>query len=198
MTRGAAPGAGASALALKPAAGAATGRWQAERERLAESFARPAPARRRPAPRASAKPSAGWGSGGGRRLQYDQLHGVQQRRTPRRRALSRQQAGEAVLREQVEGRRHLPMWWARWTGHPDAAGLAGRRAPLKLLEARNPVGGGGHRPARGPVRGGEFPIRRARAGMQDPRRPVGFLPLPRPTGSQRPNSAKALAAALLR
>ncbi len=127
------------------------------------------------------------------RLQYDQLHGVQQRRQQLEYDLLADQAsGRSLLREQVE-EGDIADVVARWTGIPVQRLLAGERQKLLDLEQRlgeRVVG------QREPVAAVAAAIRRARAGMKDPRRPVGSFLFLGPTGVGKTELAKALAAAL--
>jgi ATP-dependent Clp protease ATP-binding subunit ClpA len=127
------------------------------------------------------------------RLQYDQLHGVQQRRQQLEDHLLEDQAsGRSLLREQVE-EGDIADVVARWTGIPVQRLLAGERQKLLELDQRlaeRVVG----QPE--PVAAVAAAIRRARAGMKDPRRPVGSFLFLGPTGVGKTELAKALAAAL--
>ncbi|MFQ6537760.1 MULTISPECIES: ATP-dependent Clp protease ATP-binding subunit [Aphanothece] len=122
------------------------------------------------------------------RLQYDQLHGLQQRRA----ALEAEMQTDAMLREQVEPG-DIADVVARWTGIPVQRLLAGERQKLLELDSRL-----GERVIGQPeaVAAVAAAIRRARAGMQSPRRPVGSFLFLGPTGVGKTELAKALAAAL--
>ncbi|MFZ0408516.1 MAG: AAA family ATPase [Cyanobium sp.] len=122
------------------------------------------------------------------RLEYDQLHGVQQRRQE----LEAQLEAEPMLREQVE-EGDIADVVARWTGIPVQRLLAGERQKLldlDLLLAERVIG----QPEA--VAAVAAAIRRARAGMQAPTRPVGSFLFLGPTGVGKTELAKALAAAL--
>ncbi len=122
------------------------------------------------------------------RLSYDQLHGVQQRREE----LEAEMQADTMLREQVEAD-DIADVVARWTGIPVQRLLAGERQ--KLLELENRLGEKviGQPEAVAAVAAA---IRRARAGMQAVRRPVGSFLFLGPTGVGKTELAKALAAAL--
>ena len=127
------------------------------------------------------------------RLQYDLLHGLQQRRASLEADLKAdQESGLSLLREQVE-EGDIADVVARWTGIPMQRLLAGERQKLLELEQRL-----GERVIGQPeaVAAVAAAIRRARAGMQDPRRPVGSFLFLGPTGVGKTELAKALAAAL--
>jgi len=122
------------------------------------------------------------------RLEYDQLRGVQQRRLE----LEALMEAEPMLREQVEDG-DIADVVARWTGIPVQRLLAGERQKLLDLELRL-----GERVIGQPeaVAAVAAAIRRARAGMQAPTRPVGSFLFLGPTGVGKTELAKALAAAL--
>ena len=124
------------------------------------------------------------------RLEYDQLHRVQQRRNDLEQTLlDAQAAGTALLREQVEAG-DIADVVARWTGIPVQRLMAGERQKLLELEAHL-----GERVIGQPeaVQAVAAAIRRARAGMKDPRRPVGSFLFLGPTGVGKTELAKALA-----
>jgi ATP-dependent Clp protease ATP-binding subunit ClpB len=122
------------------------------------------------------------------RLEYDQLHRLQQRRQ----ALEAELQRDPMLREQVE-EGDIADVVARWTGIPTQRLLAGERRKLLELEQRL-----GERVIGQPdgVAAVAASIRRARAGMQAPTRPVGSFLFLGPTGVGKTELAKALAAAL--
>ncbi len=122
------------------------------------------------------------------RLQYDQLQHVQQRRL----ALEAELQSDPMLREQVEAG-DIADVVARWTGIPVQRLLAGERQ--KLLDLENRLG---ERVIGQPeaVAAVAAAIRRARAGMQAPTRPVGSFLFLGPTGVGKTELAKALAASL--
>ena len=122
------------------------------------------------------------------RLEYDQLHGLQQRRHDLEALLQ----AEPMLREQVEPG-DIADVVARWTGIPVQRLLAGERQ--KLLDLENRLG---QRVIGQPeaVAAVAAAIRRARAGMQAPTRPVGSFLFLGPTGVGKTELAKALAASL--
>jgi ATP-dependent Clp protease ATP-binding subunit ClpB len=122
------------------------------------------------------------------RLQYDQLQRVQQRRA----ALEAELRDDPMLREQVE-EGDIADVVARSTGIPVRRLLAGERQKLLELEARL-----GERVVGQPeaVAAVAASIRRARAGMKAPSRPVGSFLFLGPTGVGKTELAKALAASL--
>ena len=122
------------------------------------------------------------------RLQYDQLQRLQQRRA----ALEEELRRDPLLREQVE-EGDIADVVARSTGIPVQRLLAGERQKLLELEARL-----GERVIGQPeaVAAVAAAIRRARAGMKAPARPVGSFLFLGPTGVGKTELAKALAASL--
>jgi ATP-dependent Clp protease ATP-binding subunit ClpB len=122
------------------------------------------------------------------RLQVDQLHHLQQRRQ----ALEAELQDDPMLREQVE-EGDIADVVARWTGIPVQRLLAGERQKLLDLERRL-----GERVIGQPeaVAAVAAAIRRARAGMQAPTRPVGSFLFLGPSGVGKTELAKALAASL--
>ena len=127
------------------------------------------------------------------RLQYDQLHRVQQRREQLERSQAEaQESGTALMREQVEAG-DIADLVARWTGIPVQRLLAGERRKLLALEDHLGERVIGQVEA---VTAVSAAIRRARAGMKAPRRPVGSFLFLGPTGVGKTELAKALAASL--
>jgi ATP-dependent Clp protease ATP-binding subunit ClpA len=122
------------------------------------------------------------------RLQYDQWPGLQRRRE----ALEAELSDEPMLRERVEPG-DIADVVARSTGIPVQQLLAGERQKLLELEARLAERVIGQPEAVAAVAAA---IRRARAGMQSARRPVGSFLFLGPTGVGKTELAKALAAAL--
>jgi ATP-dependent Clp protease ATP-binding subunit ClpA len=122
------------------------------------------------------------------RLQYDQLQRLQQERA----ALEEELRRDPLLREQVE-EGDIADVVARSTGIPVQQLLAGERQKLLELEARL-----GERVIGQPeaVAAVAAAIRRARAGMKAPSRPVGSFLFLGPTGVGKTELAKALAASL--
>ena len=161
-------------------------RWQAERERLAEL--RDLLQQDEDLRHAIAEAERQGDYEEAARLQHDQLNGLQQRRE----TLEAELQGESILREQVE-EGDIADVVARWTGIPVQRLLAGERQKLLDLESRL-----GERVIGQPeaVAAVAAAIRRARAGMQSPTRPVGSFLFMGPTGVGKTELAKALAASL--
>ena len=161
-------------------------RWQAERERMAEL--RDLLQQDEELRHAIAEAERAGDQEEAARLEYDQLRGVLQRRE----ALEREMQADTMLREQVEPGDVADVV-ARSTGIPVQQLLAGERLKLLELEQRLAERVIGQPEAVAAVAAA---IRRARAGMQAPTRPVGSFLFLGPTGVGKTELAKALAAAL--
>ncbi len=161
-------------------------RWSEERERLAEL--RELLQRDEDLRHAIAEAERDGDLEEAARLQVDQLHHLQQRRQ----ALEAELQRDPLLREQVE-EGDIADVVARWTGVPVQRLLAGERQKLLDLERRL-----GERVIGQPeaVAAVAAAIRRARAGMQAPTRPVGSFLFLGPSGVGKTELAKALAASL--
>jgi ATP-dependent Clp protease ATP-binding subunit ClpA len=122
------------------------------------------------------------------RLEHEQLQGVQQRRLE----LEAELKADPMLREQVE-EGDIADVVARSTGIPIQRLLAGERQKLLELEQRLAERVIGQPEAVAAVAAA---IRRARAGMQAPTRPVGSFLFLGPTGVGKTELAKALAGSL--
>ena len=127
------------------------------------------------------------------RLKYEKLNSLQiQKQTIKDIFLNNQINGESLIRDQVESE-DIADVVARWTGIPVQRVLAGERQ--KLLNLENDLNQKviGQTEALQAVASA---IRRARAGMKDPRRPVGSFLFLGPTGVGKTELAKALASSL--
>jgi ATP-dependent Clp protease ATP-binding subunit ClpB len=161
-------------------------RWQEERERLAELRALLEEDEQLRQAIAEAEREGDLETAA--RLRYDQLQRLQQQRD----ALEAELRRDPLLREQVE-EGDIADVVARSTGIPVRRLLAGERQKLLELEARL-----GERVIGQPeaVAAVAAAIRRARAGMKAPSRPVGSFLFLGPTGVGKTELAKALAASL--
>ena len=166
-------------------------RWQVERDRLAEL--RSLLQQDEDLRHAIAEAERAGDLEQAAQLQYDQLHGLQERRDALEAELrADEQSRESLLLEQVEAG-DIADVVARWTGIPVQRLLAGERQKLLELEARLAQRVIGQPEAVAAVAAA---IRRARAGMQSPRRPVGSFLFLGPTGVGKTELAKALAGSL--
>ena len=112
-----------------------------------------------------------------------QLHDVEQT------LASKQEGGRQFLKEEVTAE-DIAEIVARWTGIPVSKMLEGERERLTRLEevlATRVVGQGEA------VRAVSNAVRRSRAGLQDPNRPIGSFIFLGPTGVGKTETARALA-----
>jgi ATP-dependent Clp protease ATP-binding subunit ClpB len=112
-----------------------------------------------------------------------QLHDVEQT------LASKQEGGRQFLKEEVTAE-DVAEIVARWTGIPVSKMLEGQRERLTRLEevlATRVVGQGEA------VRAVSNAVRRSRAGLQDPNRPIGSFIFLGPTGVGKTETARALA-----
>lgn len=124
------------------------------------------------------------------RLKYGQLEGVQRdRETKETLLLEIQSRGSTLLREQVT-EADIAGIVAKWTGIPVNRLLASERQKLLQLESHLHQRVIGQSEAVAAVAAA---IRRARAGMKDPGRPIGSFLFMGPTGVGKTELAKALA-----
>ena len=84
-------------------------------------------------------------------------------------------AGEGGRRRGSDRRRRF----SRWTGVPVEKMLEGEKAKLLAMETLSPAG---DRPRGRRLRAVADAVRRARAGLQDPNRPIGSFMFSGPTG----------------
>ncbi|WP_337997934.1 ATP-dependent chaperone ClpB [Oleispirillum naphthae] len=114
---------------------------------------------------------------------------------PKLEAQLRQAEGAANARilDQVVTERHIAQVVARWTGIPVDKMLEGEKEKLRHMEAElgNRVIGQAEA-----VKAVANAVRRARAGLQDPNRPIGSFLFLGPTGVGKTELTKALAAFL--
>ncbi|HMI55371.1 MAG TPA: ATP-dependent chaperone ClpB [Gemmatimonadaceae bacterium] len=113
----------------------------------------------------------------------------QQMREAEQKLASKQGGGARFLKEEV-GAEDVAEIVARWTGIPVAKMMEGERERLTRLEselARRVIGQG---EAVGAVANA---VRRSRAGLQDPNRPIGSFIFLGPTGVGKTETARALA-----
>tara|TARA_Y100001968_G_scaffold330928_1_gene384053 strand:- start:162 stop:2936 length:2775 start_codon:yes stop_codon:yes gene_type:complete len=127
------------------------------------------------------------------RLRYDQLPSLKEKLDNLEQLITQnRKAGKTILKDQVEAE-DIADIVARWTGIPINKVLAGERKKLLNLEAELNERVIGQDEA---IHAISSAIRRARAGMKDPRRPVGSFLFLGPTGVGKTELAKALASSL--
>ena len=124
------------------------------------------------------------------RLHYGELPKLQQERSVKEAELAQVQVqGSTLLREQVSDG-DIAEIVAKWTGIPVNRLLASERQKLLQLESHLHHRVIGQHEAVSAV---SAAIRRARAGMQDPNRPIGSFLFMGPTGVGKTELARALA-----
>ncbi|MFN7661291.1 MAG: AAA family ATPase, partial [Dolichospermum sp.] len=123
-------------------------------------------------------------------LKYGKLEGVQRERESKETQLSEiQTQGSTLLREQVT-EADIAEIVAKWTGIPVNRLLESERQKLLKLESHLHERVIGQEEAVSAV---SAAIRRARAGMKDPSRPIGSFLFMGPTGVGKTELARALA-----
>ncbi len=126
-------------------------------------------------------------------LKYGRLEGLQAELSEKEvKLLEIQAAGDAMLREQVT-EADIAEIVARWTGIPVNRLMESERQKLLQLEGHLHERVIGQQEA---VEAVSAAIRRARAGMKDPSRPIGSFMFMGPTGVGKTELARALAAFL--
>ncbi len=124
------------------------------------------------------------------RLQYGEIPKLQKERSVKETELAAVQVqGSTLLREQVS-ENDIAEIVAKWTGIPVSRLLASERQKLLQLESHLHHRVIGQHEAVSAV---SAAIRRARAGMQDPNRPIGSFLFMGPTGVGKTELARALA-----
>ncbi|MFN2298157.1 MAG: ATP-dependent chaperone ClpB, partial [Anaerolineales bacterium] len=123
------------------------------------------------------------------RLQYGTLRELEEKRAAAEAKLKEQSSGPRLLKEEVDAE-DIAAIVARWTGIPVERLLEGEMQKLVRMEERL------HRRVVGQeeaVRAVANAIRRARAGLQDPNRPLGSFIFLGPTGVGKTELARTLA-----
>ncbi|MGH7483438.1 MAG: ATP-dependent Clp protease ATP-binding subunit, partial [Longimicrobiales bacterium] len=122
-------------------------------------------------------------------IQYGEIPGTQQAITVAEGKLAEQQEEQSYLREEVDTE-DIADVVSRWTGIPVSRMLESERARLAHLEgllAERVVG------QDAAVEAVANAVRRSRAGLQDPNRPIGSFIFLGPTGVGKTETARALA-----
>jgi ATP-dependent Clp protease ATP-binding subunit ClpB len=123
------------------------------------------------------------------RLRYGTLHDLQQKLASQEQALKDVQRSRHLLKEEVD-EEDVAQVVAKWTGIPVTRLLEGEMQKLLTMEQRLHERVVGQDEAVAAV---SDAIRRARAGLQDPRRPIGSFLFLGPTGVGKTELARALA-----
>ena len=124
------------------------------------------------------------------RLRYGTIRDLEQQQAAKQKQLDTQlQSGAALVREEVTPE-EIAEVVAKWTGIPVAKMLEGDRERLQKMESflqRRVVG------QEEAVKAVSDAVRRSRAGLGDPRRPIGSFMFLGPTGVGKTELSKALA-----
>ena len=123
------------------------------------------------------------------RLRYGTLRELETRQVETQKRLKEMQAGGALLKEEVDPE-EIAAIVARWTGIPVSRLLEGEMQKLIRMEEELHQRVIGQDDA---VRVVSNAVRRARAGLQDPNRPIGSFIFLGPTGVGKTELARALA-----
>ncbi|MDP4857094.1 MAG: ATP-dependent chaperone ClpB, partial [Desulfobacterales bacterium] len=122
-------------------------------------------------------------------IRYGRLNDLQQRLEEANRRLAEQQESHKMLKEEVDAE-DVAEVISRWTGIPVSKMLEGEKDKLIHMEERLGRRVIGQHEAIVAVSNA---VRRARAGLQDPNRPIGSFIFMGPTGVGKTELAKALA-----
>lgn len=123
------------------------------------------------------------------RLRYGTLRELQAKRAEAEQKIQQIQVEGALLKEEVDAE-EIAEIVARWTGIPVSRLLEGEMQKLLYMEARLRERVVGQEDA---LRVVSNAVRRARAGLQDPNRPIGSFIFLGPTGVGKTELARALA-----
>jgi ATP-dependent Clp protease ATP-binding subunit ClpB len=123
------------------------------------------------------------------RLRYSTLRDLETRRDESERRLKELQGHGALLKEEVDAE-EIAQVISRWTGIPVARLLEGEMEKLLNMEERLHQRVVGQDEA---LRAVSNAVRRSRAGLQDPSRPIGSFIFLGPTGVGKTELARALA-----
>jgi ATP-dependent Clp protease ATP-binding subunit ClpB len=170
---------------LEQEAAELTARWQAEKQKLASAQKLKEELERARFELEQAQRRGDWAKAG--ELTYGRIPELEKQLAEAEAQESRQMVEEAVTAE------HIAAVVSRWTGIPVDRMLEGERAKLLRMEEnlrRRVVG------QEEAVVAVSNAIRRARAGLQDPNRPLGSFLFLGPTGVGKTELTKALAAFL--
>jgi ATP-dependent Clp protease ATP-binding subunit ClpB len=123
------------------------------------------------------------------RLRYGTLRELEARLAEGERRLKELQQGQPLLKEEVDAE-EIAQVVARWTGIPVSRLLEAETQKLIYMEERLHQRVVGQEDA---IRAVSNAVRRARAGLQDPNRPIGSFIFLGPTGVGKTELARALA-----
>jgi ATP-dependent Clp protease ATP-binding subunit ClpB len=169
---------------LEEDSAAFTSRWRAEKDKLSSAATLKTELDRARADLAAAQRKGEFQRAG--ELAYGTIPGLEKK-------LSEVEAGHGHMVEEAVTPDHIAQVVSRWTGIPVDRMLEGEREKLLRMEseiARRVVG------QDEAVKAVSTAVRRARAGLQDPNRPIGSFMFLGPTGVGKTELTKALAAFL--
>jgi ATP-dependent Clp protease ATP-binding subunit ClpB len=170
---------------LEEECGTLTSKWQADKEGLAEAQKYKEQLDQARIAADQAKREGQYEKAG--ELQYDLIPRLEQK------LLEAEQAEDKSMLEEAVSEEHIATVVSRWTGIPVDKMLQGEREKLLQMEVALQKRVVGQSEA---VTAVANAVRRARAGLQDPNRPIGSFLFLGPTGVGKTELTKALAAFL--
>ncbi|MBI3942371.1 MAG: ATP-dependent chaperone ClpB [Chloroflexi bacterium] len=123
------------------------------------------------------------------RLRYGELPSLERRLEELEQQMKAQSSGERLLKEEVDAE-DIAAVVSKWTGIPVSKLLEGERDKLLRMESQLELRVVGQEEA---IEAVANAVRRARAGLQDPNRPIGSFLFLGPTGVGKTELARALA-----
>ena len=168
---------------LQEQAGALTAKWKAERDKLSEAQKLKAELDQARNELAAAQRNGDYQRAG--ELAYGRIPDLERKL----KAIEEQAAQGAIVEEAVTSS-HVAQVVSRWTGIPVDRMLEGEREKLLQMEKQIGTRVVGQAEA---VKAVSTAVRRARAGLQDPNRPMGSFMFLGPTGVGKTELTKALA-----
>jgi ATP-dependent Clp protease ATP-binding subunit ClpB len=168
---------------LQEQAGALTAKWKAERDKLSEAQKLKAELDQARNELAAAQRNGDYQRAG--ELAYGKIPDLERKL----KAIEEQAAQGAIVEEAVTSS-HVAQVVSRWTGIPVDRMLEGEREKLLQMEKQIGTRVVGQAEA---VKAVSTAVRRARAGLQDPNRPMGSFMFLGPTGVGKTELTKALA-----
>ncbi len=176
---------GASSRNCRKSPNSLTARWKAEKDKLGQAAKLKEELDAARNALAQAQRKGDYAEAG--RLTYETIPSLEKR------LKEAETQGNSVLVDEEVTANHVAQVVSRWTGVPVDKMLEGEREKLLKMEeevARRVVG------QREAVHAVSTAVRRARAGLQDPNRPIGSFMFLGPTGVGKTELTKALAAFL--
>ena len=169
---------------LEEKAGALTAKWKSERDKLSQTADLQKELDKLRNELADATRRGDYQRAG--ELQYDRIPKVEKKLV----GVEAQSAAGAVLAEEAVTANHIAQVVSRWTGVPVDRMMEGERDKLLKMEEKIIKRVIGQTEA---VTAVSTAVRRARAGLQDPNRPIGSFMFLGPTGVGKTELTKALA-----